>query len=230
MEIPSKKVYEILGRKGVDAIYHANSVITACQFLRGGSLMSRGTVHRKGLYQSPQNSDPSDKQYGVWFDVFTDSVDIHARAKRANIYGPVLFMIDLELIRKTYTGKIWVTRLNPAKWASKSHKERWFVSAEDLERKFVRGCFDQMIVFRHCGGDLPFHEYLKKIVLDDPRLKSKTGIDYYSMAYGALKLAITEGNFHDVRIRKRVCPAECICEKKYKSDREETRQMFIPAV
>ena len=132
MEIPSNQVYTVLREAGVECIYHANSVITACQFLRSGCLMSRGAVDRRGLYQTAQSSDRNDKRRGIWFDVFADSVDIHKRASKANVYGPVLFVLDLEIIKRSYTGKVWVTKLNPMKWAGRSQNERWFTSKEDL--------------------------------------------------------------------------------------------------
>jgi len=154
----------------VDTIYHANSVITACQFLRTSSLMSRGTVERKELYQTPQKSDQTDRQYGIWFDIFVDSVDIHARAKTVNAYGPVLFVIDSELIKNTYTGKVWVTKLNPTKWNDKTHEQKWFVSSDNLKDNFVRGRFDQMIVFRHCGGELPFKSPSEKFLNEKEEL------------------------------------------------------------
>ncbi|MHC4405278.1 MAG: hypothetical protein ACYTG0_36995 [Planctomycetota bacterium] len=106
MEIQSKKVFDILAENGVTEVYHANSVITACQFLREGALLSRGTVDRKGWYQTAQSSDLDDKKHGIWFDIFADSVDIHHRARRKNAYGPVLFVLDAKIIRKAYTGKV----------------------------------------------------------------------------------------------------------------------------
>ena len=229
MEISSKRVYEVLRSKGVDCIYHANSVITSCQFLRKGALLSRGTVERSGLYQTKQMSDDADKNLGIWFDVFADSVDIHARAKKANVYGPVLFVLDVELISKAYTGKVWVTKLNPTKWYAKKHEERWFVSPIDLEETFVTGRFDQMIVFRHCGGELPITKYLKKIILDDPNLVTASKIDYYSMAYGALKLAMTEGDI-SIPVSKRKCPRNCTCHDEYENDLERSKTMYVPRI
>jgi len=230
MEILSRSVHEILQQKGVETIYHANSVITACQFLRSGSLLSRGTIYRRRMYQTPQTSDRVDKSYGVWFDIFADSVDIHSRANRANLYGPVLLVFDTEIIRKTYTGKVWVTKRNPTKWSGRSHEQRWFTSGEDLKENFVKGRFDQMIVFRHSGGELPFAGHLKEVVLDDPSLKLPgSGIDYYSMAYGALRLALTEGGL-DVEICKRICVDGCACRDSYRNDPGRTKQMFVPTV
>ena len=230
MEIPSKVVYEILLSKGINRIYHANSVITSCQFLRNGSLLSRGTVDRKQMFQTPQKSDKADRGYGIWFDLFVDSVDIHARARRANAYGPVLFVLNSEIIKKAYTGKVWVTKINPTKWAGKTHEQRWFMSAKDLEDNFVLGRFDQMIVFRHSGGELPICDYLEKIILDDPQLESPRGnIDYFSMAYGALKLAMTEGRMN-VKINKRECSTDCSCITDYEGDTDRSMAMFIPKI
>lgn len=229
MEIPSKQVYEVLKYKGIESIYHANSVITACQFLRSGSLMSRGTVERKGLYQTPQVSDPTDKKKGIWFDIFTDSVDIHDRAKRANFYGPVLFALDLQIIKKSYTGMVWVTKLNPMKWGHKRHNRRYFTSKKDLKDNFLYGQFDHMIVFRHCGGELPFKKYLRKIILDDPSIESRSGIDYYSMAYGAIRLAMTDGGIN-AKITKRECRSSCRCRSDYETKRRRAKELFLPGI
>ena len=139
-------------------------------------------------------------------------------------------MIDSELIKNTYTGKVWVTKLNPTKWNDKTHEQKWFVSPDNLKDNFVRGRFDQMIVFRHCGGELPFKSYLKEIIVDDPQLETtKSKIDYYSMAYGALRLAITEGGI-DVRIKKRKCPDHCGCLDVYQSDSGKSEAMFFPKI
>lgn len=181
------------------------------------------------MVQTPQSSDDLDKRYGVWFDVFADSVDIHHRAKRANAYGPVMFVFDTELIDRSYTGRIWVTKLNPTKWSGKSDSERWFQNKSDLEENLVKGRFDQMLVFRHCGGALPFKKYLKKIILDDPKLKDEEGVNFYSMAVGALRLAMADSGI-DVPIERRVCKEGCTCREQYKGDVDRLLLMFDPKI
>src|SRR6266850_1062076 len=99
MDLPSKKVIETLEEKGLTEIHHANSVLTSTQFLRHRGLLSRGTIKRRGLFQTPQNSDEIDQKYSLWFDVFADSVDIHDRAQTANFYGPVLFVLGLKKLK-----------------------------------------------------------------------------------------------------------------------------------
>lgn len=226
MHIPSSSIYEILSQNSINDIYHANSVATACHFLKENALLSRGTAERQGYEQTTQKSDPIDKNRGVWFDVFADSVDIHQRANRANVYGPVTFVVDSNIILKTYTGRIWVTKVNPTKWAGLSEKERWFQSKKDLEDNFVKGRFDQMLVFRHCGGQLPFKGYLKKIILDDPKIPG-FNVDFFSLAYGALALAMSYSRIN-VEIERRQCPQRCSCKSTYQSDEEHTLKMFYP--
>lgn len=227
MDIPSKHVFESLQSKEITELHHANSVATACHFLRTNSLLSRGTVERDGIQQTPQSSDDIDKRYSIWFDVFTDTVDIHHRAKRANVYGPVTFVLDADLINKSYTGRIWVTKLNPTKWSGMSDSKRWFQNKADLNSNLVKGQFDQMLVFRHCGGELPMKKFLKTIIVDDPKNTTTEGIDLYSMAVGALRLAMADIGI-DLPITRRVCPRGCSCEDDYADDINRTLTMFDP--
>jgi hypothetical protein len=230
MQLSSRKVYDVLLEKGVKEIHHANSILTACQFLRRGALLSRGSTERAKLHQTAQASDKLDQKFSLWYDVFTDSVDIHARAKRENAYGPVLFVLDSAMIKEKYTGDVWVTKLNPTKWEGVSEKERWFTSIQDLRDNFVKGRFDQMIVFRHNGGVLPFEGHLKEIIVDDPDYRGERNqLDLYSMALGALLLARTEGNMN-LKIRKRKCQSGCKCLEHYKNDKTKMGEMFLPRV
>lgn len=229
MDLPSSQVHRALKNVGATHIHHANTVLTACQFLRAQALLSRGSVERENLPQTDQYTDSLDKKYGIWFDVFTDSVDIHERAKSENHYGPVLFVFDVALIDKAYTGRLWVTKLNPTKWKGKSEEERWFQSKDDLSENFSYGTFDHMIVFRHCGGALPFGKYLKKIILDDPEMETDEEVDLFSIGYGALRLAMTDAGMN-VPIERRSCRAGCLCKKNYQRDEESTHGRFLPEI
>jgi hypothetical protein len=227
MELPSNEVYKILKKKGVTEVYHANSTITSCQFLESGALLSRGSIVRRGLLQTAQKSDDLDQKLGVWFDVFVDSVDIHARTKNVNIYGPVLFVLDVSSLSKVDSGMVWVTKLNPTKWAGKTHAERWFTSIADLSDNFIKGQFDQMLVFRNCGGELPIKDCIKEIILDDPEITQKnTNINYYSMAFGALRLAISRGSLEKIHVLKRICTDQCGCVATYQSDIKVKTAMY----
>jgi len=228
MDLPSSSVIDILEARGVTEIYHANSVLTSTQFLRNHSLLSRGTIERRKLFQTEQKSDGDDKKYSLWFDVFTDTVDIHQRTKTANLYGPVLFVLGVDKIKAMYKGRLWITKLNPVHWAGKSENERWFRSIEELDEHFSVGTFNQMIVFRHSGGELPINTCLTKIILDDPGLvlKNKSQFNIASMAYGALKISMKEGNV-SVPIKIRDCNRDCKCREKFE-DKDFVKKMFFP--
>ena len=217
MELNPIESFKILKSRGVDFLHHANSVQTSCTFLREKSLMSRGVVERRGLRQTPQKSDLLDKEYGIWCDVFTDSVDIHQRAITRNIYGPVLFLIKSEILTCKHMPPIWITKKNPTKWINgEPHNNRWFTSTEELNALFIKGTFDQMIVFRHIGGLLPIAGYVDDIILDDPN-QLYYGLNYYDLSAGAL-LAAAMDSGTAIRINKRQCSAGCKCQTEYAAD------------
>ncbi|MFC1613925.1 hypothetical protein ACFL5K_01360 [Gemmatimonadota bacterium] len=227
MEIAAKNIYDVLQSKGINKLYHANSVITACQFLRYKALLSRGAVEKLQCYQTPQKTDSLDKRYGIWHDIFLDTADYHNKISRRNLYGPVLFKINIESITVNYTGPLWMTKLNPTKWSGKKLSERWFNSKEDLETNFVSGEFDHMLVIRHTGGEFPLGNSLNEIIIDDPNLESESKVKLYDMAYGAIQYAISESG-SKVPIKKRECKNSCECLEQYRSDRNKTEQLYWP--
>lgn len=216
MEISAKIVCDILKEKGVSEIFHANSLLTSCLFLQNRQLLSRGNVSQKGLYQTPQNSDTIDKRYSIWHDIFLDTVDIHKRARTRNQYGPITFIFNIDILIKNYTGKIWITKLNPTKWSGKKNEERWFQNENDLRENLVIGNFDHMIVLRHCGGELPINKYLTCITIDNPKLSTHKIVDLFSQSVGALKLARHIGRI-EVPIKVRICNVFCECQNQYKN-------------
>lgn len=230
MHLLRTNVLEELEAKEITELFHANSVLTACQFLKKQSLLSRGTLERYNYKQTAQSSDAIDKQYSLWFDVFTDTVDIHHRGRMVNIYGPVLFVLDAKILTESTTGRVWVTKLNPTKFPKRTEAERWFQNKADLKANLIKGRFDQMVVFRHCGGQLQFEKYLKKIILDDPNHELTKGkVDMFSMAYGALSHAMSDSGIN-VPIEKRICKPNCGCQASYAADINKMLKMFTPSI
>jgi hypothetical protein len=63
-------------------------------------------------------------------------------------------------------------------------------------------------------------------VLDDPKMWTESDqVDYFSMAFGALRLAMKKGGF-EVPIEKRACNQGCSCLHNYKSGAFDTTAMF----
>jgi hypothetical protein len=227
MEINALQAFEILKGKGIDYLHHANSVQTSCSFLKTGCLTSRGSTISRGLRQTDQMSDNLDRKYGVWFDVFTDSVDIHQRASRRNKYGPVLLKIKSEILTASDMPPCWITKKNPTKWVENEPLEnRWFSSIDELQNLFKMGEFDQMIVFRHIGGVLPIKNFVNEIILDDPN-QEYYGLKFYDLAAGALFSAANESDMK-ITIYKRLCNIGCTCQNEYLFQPQNVLKYFFP--
>lgn len=209
-----KEIYEILVKRGVTHLHHANSVRTSLSQLRLGGLASRALVENNGLSQTNQITDAEDREYGIWGDVFVDTVDIHRRISDRNKYGPVLFVMNVSVLSALPPdARVLVTRSNPTKWANtNSDAERYFLTAAELNMGLIIGDFDQMLVIRTDEGIVPFTHYLEEIVLDEPKL-IKGNSSEFDDASNALRTAVTALN-QQVPVNRRSC-APCNCIRSY---------------
>lgn len=212
-------IYAVLQMIGATHLHHANSVETSCTFLEQGGLLSRGYVEDHGLKQTPQSSDALDKKYGIWDRIFVDHVDIHDRAGRKkgpNQYGPVLFVLNLEILLHLPMGTdVTATRINPIHWlGTKLDSERWFQSAEELAKNIGFGDFDKMLMIRTPAETLQFPQRHALVIIDNPDRKLSSGEDAYAHAVARLKGAAAKGNVQ-LAIQPRICAGSCVCVQKY---------------
>ncbi len=231
MNLDPSELKDFFKRKRIDTLHHANTVATASNFLRSAKLMSRGRVEQLGLPQTPQTSDAIDKQYGVWDSIFTDSVDIHQRAKKRNVYGPVLLHLSLDILDRPEIESVGITKKNPTKWVEgEDVSERWFADQAEVESDFMKGRFDQMIVFQCAHGELDISDCLDLVMLDEPDLIVRGQIDLYSLGLGALGMARIVGGTTGVPIQKRKCHAKCTCGGSYRNTRirDNVMKLFDP--
>lgn len=217
MELNSKEVFDALKSKGAQFLYHANTVQTACIFLQNARLLSRGTVAERGIVQTSQLSDEIDQKYGIWNDVFLDSVDIHSRGKRRNVYGPVTFEFDLSILESKWLPSVWVTKMNPTKWKdSDKLTERFFQSIDEFKSIYQLGDFCSMFILRCAGGVLRLEPSLSQIIVDDPNWDTDE-INVYSHTVGALLASAWQGGITNPKISRRVCGPNCNCAGEYAS-------------
>jgi len=215
MELDSAAVHHVLVEKQIDALHHANTVQTSCLFLQHGRLLSRGAAEDRGVTQTPQRSDSLDKRYGIWNDIFLDSVDIHHRASSRNLYGPVLFRFSIDLLLDVGAPTIWITRMNPTDWKDGDRAEdRYYSSVEQFSAEYSKGDFRSMLMLRHVGGVVPLRPHLRDILVDGPGLWND-GEDLYSHTVGALRLSAWQGGDAKVQISKRECSSLCKCNAQY---------------
>lgn len=229
MELNSDDILEILADKEITELHHANTVRTACTFLRHAHLMSRGNIEEANLPQTSQQTDEVDMKYGLWYDVFLDGIDIHSRAKQRNFYGPVVFVFDVQLFAEEWLSSVWVTKKNPQNWVDDEPlSERYFQTTEEFRDGYRKGNFDKTFVLRHVGGLLRLSPHLKRIELDNPEVELD-GLDSYSMAAGGLIASARAGGLENPSIRKRKCSRICRCVDQYEAmSYEFFRKFFFP--
>lgn len=212
-------VFRVLKGIGVQNLHHANTVSTSCTFLEHGALLSRGCVERHGLSQTAQASDEIDKKFGIWDRVFVDHVDIHfrgGRVKGPNQYGPVLFVLDLNVLLGLPAGSdVLVAKMNPIHWRNgQVDSDRWFLTPEELARNINYGDFEKMIVIQSADGRVKFPSTQISIALDDSKRMFSSGQDAYANAAERLRRSAKAGGI-EVVIDKHACKPDCKCIQKY---------------
>lgn len=217
MELCSKKILSILEKNGVQALFHANTVQTACGYLSQGKLLSRGTQDEMGLPMSVQMTDGIDVQHGLWYDIFVDTVDIHSQFKNRNFYGPVLFELDINILKKKWLPYVWIMKSNPTKWdSSTKFEEKYFSSVADFDKSFKLGHVDKLFSFRNIGGVIRLKDGLKRIILDHGGLADDRQ-ELRVQALGALYASAQIGGLDKPNITIRNCDDDCKCKTKYTS-------------
>jgi hypothetical protein len=213
MNLDKIKLHRLLLEKKITHVHHANTLGTSLTYIEQMGLLSRGTVEKRGLYQTRQKSDHKDKLHKIWHDVFLDTLDLHGHFNRQNHYGPVLFKISIDFLLKTKS-EIRITKSNPIHWKFPMEKrEKYFASVSELRRKWDE-CKPEkrMITVRKSTKPILFG-YLDEIILDNPDLLLD-GKNLHRRALAALRTAINENGLN-VILRTRKCRPRCFCKENY---------------
>jgi hypothetical protein len=238
-ELPAKSIYSLLKEKGVEYLFHANTVCTSKTFIEQNALLSRHFVESNGLAQSPQKSDPEDKKFDVWDHVFLDALDLHKRYSRANHYGPVQFRMKLEMLNSPLIESMYVTKSNPFYWKQHtSLTDRFYSSIEVLKDDYLTGKkLDSRIMFtlRSPGRSVKLNKFLDAIGVDNPKLllgpkfENKTLGEFVNEVIGG---ALKENHLGHIPLLKRHPNgiAWCRCAADYNllklSDKKEFLRRF----
>ncbi|WP_415261747.1 hypothetical protein [Pseudomonas chlororaphis] len=203
--------YEVLKKKGINHLFHANSLTTSLSLLRLKGLASRNYVESAGLSQTAQYTDNLDKVLGVWGDIFLDTVDIHQRASNLNHYGPILFVIDSQMVKSAES--VLITKTNPSKWSKATpFEERYFTTLEELEENWIVGNFDQMLTLQTREGIIPFSDHLLNIIIDDPAPGNMPSNEFNTAEAEISKLTTQ-------CVIRRQCAQWCKCKTSYEDKR-----------
>lgn len=205
-------VHCILSAKGARTLFHANTVGTSCSFLQLGGLASRALVEGRGLRQTPQDTDDSDKHFGIWNDVFTDTIDVHARGSMRNFYGPVLFQLSVDvLLFLPPDTDVLVTKRNPYNWvAGEADTTRWFADEAEFAANGRIGDMGQHAVLRNAAGFVQFPPGPVSLIVDNPGIPVHGGKDAYETAR-AILVAVAATAGVDIQVEPRTCSDGCCC-------------------
>lgn len=208
-------IKEILAYKGVEYLYHVNTVVTSLTYINNGGLLSRGSVEDAGLLQTPQESDYLDREFDVFYDIFFDSVDIHERAKQTNHYGVIAFEFSIDVLDELDDCDILVTKDNPIRWKSaEDYENNYFTNERDLCDYFFKGNFAQHITIRKPYRPIRF-DYLKNIIIETPyEMENKT----FNVALESIENALMNNGYNPDLLVFRKCSSDCRCKAEYKNN------------
>ncbi len=235
-ELSPYEIHNLLVQKGVEYLYHANTVGTSLTFIEQNGLLSRKYVEENGLFQNPQKSDLKDKLYDVWDNVFLDGLDLHKKYSKPNNYGPVLFRLKMDLLTSGDITSVIVTKTNPMYWGTSTKiEDKYFTSIEELNAEYLTGKrIDARIMFtiRSPEKSISLKKYLHSIGLDEPNiLINLTGGEKSIGLYAreALQKALNSHGLDSIKLIKRehVGMFYCTCGFEYNLLLNFNRKEFV---
>ena len=230
MRLDNKELYELLVEKEVTHFHHANTLSTSITFIENNGLLSREDIVNNELFQTPQASDAEDVKFDVFGDVFIDTIDLHGLFPRQNLYGPVLFKLNLDFLLQEDL-HVWVTKNNPMFWEDHlTMKDKYFQSVEELRERWDE--FDtqrKMVTIKKPKAPILF-KYLESIIIDNPKVIIKDGNINLNTELQHALFAATE-NKPAIRglIKVREC-GYCYCTQNYLNDIsvKDLARLFLP--
>lgn len=171
MSINKTELYNFLHDKNYRYLYHANTVVTSCSFIEQGGLLSRKETENRNLNQTPQDSDKKDKILGVYNDIFVDVLNLGQYYNRINYYGPICFVMSIDMLLDENLPDVHITVNNPIYITNPNNM--YYNDVNDYINVFSQSLLNhtiqqKMITFKNCNDIIPFNPYLKEIIIEQP--------------------------------------------------------------
>lgn len=229
-DFSAKDLKRILQQKGYTTLFHSNTVQTSAIFIDKESLLSREYCDLNKLKQTSQQTDKTDKEYGIHDYIYFDLVDIHSKLNNRNYYGPILFKFSDDILDSEEILSIRIIKKNPTKWhLFEKVEERYYMSLEEFESNYRLGDFDTMIVFNTKNGILPFGNSLYEILVDNPN-SVWTDVSEHVSEKAKKDLVINSKNKAKTQslIKVRACTKmSCGCYNQYNVMLKSTKEKFF---
>lgn len=214
-----EEIHNILSKKKVKYLYHANTLATSQTFIEQGAILSRGYVEKHGLYQTIQTSDMLDKKFDIWDDIFIDGIDIHAHHRKPNKYGPILFCLNTELLL-TLQHPLLITRFNPIYWPENSvtWKNRYLTGSAEFMDSYLdwtNTSSRMAFTIKECDKDINLSSFLKEIIVDISSI-TISGKDMGLFLKNELEQILKANGLEQIPVNLRHCITEkCNCIEIY---------------
>jgi hypothetical protein len=237
--IKSTDILNLLKKRGVEFLYHANTMKTSLTFIREKALLSRKFVEENNLTQTPQFTDALDKEFRIWDSVFLDGTDLHKKFRKRNKYGPILFLLDLSLLADEIFFLIKVTQTNPSYW--KTTDKHYFSTVSEIDEKYLSGESYQdgqtMFLFDKAEKKISLQRYCKKIIIDNPGIRfltpdGKEASSISHMLVNSISSALTASDLTNIEVSIREAEMQSLCncvrvyQTMYANDRLEFDKLF----
>ncbi|WP_114940416.1 hypothetical protein [Mucilaginibacter endophyticus] len=230
MRLDNASIHEFLVANDITHLHHANSLATSITFFRAQGLLSRGFVESQNLFQTRQLSDDDDKNNDVWNDIFFDSRDLHGHFPRQNLYGPILFKFNIDLLLKEDL-QIYITKSNPMFWDEKTKPEdKYFLDMDDVRDNWNKYELQRkMITVRFQDAPIDF-EHLEKIIIDDPHVIIYGKTELLHEATRALNAELNKYPELKKLVELRNCGGNCFCKTNYLNQYNASKlaKFFLP--
>ena len=209
-KINVNEFFDELAARGFTHLFHSNSLETSISFFRTASLLSRDSCATQTLPMSQQWSDSSDQEFGIWSDIFLNLNDQHIVFKGPNKYGPILFSLNAERLRKHLLENnlsLSITKAQPHNWQqTMTDNEKWQNSFEGIFKnppnsenpKYLNGWPDVVISGTNHDG-LPIHLCDSVIVDQHPSI-----LTYYSQVDSIFQTCLSSHRT-SVLVSQRTC-------------------------
>ena len=121
------------------------------------------------MFQTEQTSDKIDDEFGILDDIFLDGVDIHEKYGKANIYGPVLFVMKPELFLSV-DKPLKITTFNPLYWRNfPTWRSRYLMGTSEFKLRYddwQNQSASMMFTLNGCDKGIRLADFLEEIVVD----------------------------------------------------------------
>lgn len=167
------ELLDFLKSKGINRLYCATTVKTACSIINSGKLMSKHKLDLNKLPMTGAEDANFYKSVNLWNKIILSLFDLHGYLPRQNKFGPVCFVLNVELLSEINIRDLRISKKNPMYFKDTPKYKRFFSSFEDFAQNYDWIIDEQkanrtLILLRDKKSTVDLNKYLVEVILDKP--------------------------------------------------------------